>query len=245
MKKLYWTLFFLVITLTGHAKNPPLRIATTKFTPPFVMEGHNQLYGFDIAMMGYICTVIGRDCKYQLIPFEQLLTTVASNKADVAISGITITPERYTVVDFSIPYMVSDTHFLGKKNQTNTKITAKLLSTSRIGTIAGKVFDEELSTLGAINPTIVHFDEESAMIEALTKGTIDFALMDAPSAIYWQQITEGLLVTIDKPIPYGFGLGIAINKDQTTLANAINDAIRQYQKSQDFKTNYDMYFSVI
>ena len=246
MKKLCWLFLFLLTALFPvHAQNPLLRVATTQFTSPFVMQGHHQLYGFDIAMISYICAAIKRDCQYQLMPFDQLLTSVASNKADIAISGITITTERYELVNFSIPYMLSNTRFLGRSNMANRVIDAKLLSTSRIGTITGKVFDQELLSLGAINPTIVHFNNEPAMIEALTTGSIDFALLDDPTANYWQQTTNGTLVTMGNPIPYGFGLGIAINKKETALVDTINEAIRQFQKSTDFKTNYNTYFGAL
>lgn len=243
MKKLYWLFLFLLTALFPvHAQNQPLRVATTGFTPPFVMQGRHQLYGFDIAMISYICATIKRDCEYQPMPFDQLLTAVADNKADVAVSGISITTERYALVDFSIPYMVSNTRFLGKSNLANRVIDAKLLSTSRIGTITGKVFDQELLSLGAINPKIVHFNNEPAMIEALTAGTIDLALLDDPTANYWQQTTNGALVSMGNPIPYGFGLGIAIHKQEAALTDAINAAIHQFQTSTDFKTNYNTYF---
>ena len=243
MKKIRWSLLLLLTSiLPAQAQNPPLRVATTRFTSPFVMQSKQQLYGFDIAMTSYICATLKRDCEYLRMPFDELLTSVASNKADIAISGITITPERYNLVNFSIPYMDSNTRFLGRSKMANSIMNAELLSTSNIGIIKGKVFDEELLSLGASNPHITHFDEETAMIDALNSGTIDFVLLDDPTAIYWQQTTDGALVTIGKPIKYGFGLGIAINKDQSTVADAINIAIRQYQKSDDYKTNYNIYF---
>ncbi|WP_040916294.1 transporter substrate-binding domain-containing protein, partial [Legionella tunisiensis] len=61
----------LIIGITSplHAQGEPLRIAVDTFAPPFVMESaHNQLYGFDIAMMQSLCRIMQRTCQFVPVP---------------------------------------------------------------------------------------------------------------------------------------------------------------------------------
>lgn len=240
IKKL--SLALLLLVSLGVSANPPLRVATTQFTYPFVIQGGNhQLYGFDIAMMTYICATIHRDCQYQIMTFNELLPAVINNKADVAVNSITITPERSELVNFSVPYLVSETQFLAQARLQQQPFSIKFLSTSRIGGLIGTITNEEVISLGVVKPNIIYFNHENDMIEALNTGSIDLALVDEPTASYWAGHSAGSLVAFGKTITYGFGLGIAVNKAQTALLKQINAAIFQYQRSPNFKVDYATY----
>lgn len=241
MKKLRLASFLLLATMATVHADKPLQIGITQLTYPFVIQGENQLYGFDIAMMTYVCTTIQRECQYKIMPFNQLLPAVASKQVDVAVSAITITEARSEIVNFSIPYFISETRFIAQEKMGQHQITVELLSNSKIGGLKGTIVDAEISSLGVTKPDITHFDSETAMIEALNEGSIDLALLDEPTAIYWQVHSAGKFITIGKPITYGFGLGIAINKEEIALLKEINAALLEYQNSKNFKIDYAMY----
>ena len=242
MRKLCLSLLVLSTSmLPAYAQNQPLRIAVTQFTSPFVMQGTNQLYGFDIAMMSYICPKIHRDCQYQLMDFDKILSAVATNKVDIAVSAITITADRTKIVGFSVPYLISNSQFLGKINLAKTPFTLGLLEKSNIGVKTGTIFSNETNSLGVINPNITEFADEGTMIEALTKGSVDIILVDQPTAMFWQGHSGGQLAVLGKPITYGLGFGIAVSPADAKLLSAINQAITQYKNSNDYKTNVLMY----
>lgn len=173
--------------------------------------------------------------------FDQLLPAVQSKQVDVAISSIIITKERYQQANFSLPYMVSNTRFLGKSSIGSQPITLKLLKNSTIGGLKGTVTDEEVQSLAVIKPKISYFDREEELIAALANGSIDLALVDQPTAIYWQYHSSGKLIAIGKPINYGFGLGIAVNPEDPELLKDINEAVLKFQNSEEFKSNYTLY----
>lgn len=223
------------------AQNPPLRVAVPHFIAPFIMKGMHQLYGFDISMMSQICTAIGRECKYQIMSFDKLIPSVINHKADVAVGAITITAERSKIVNFSIPYMIPDTRFLGKSNLSKTPVDLKLLESSTIGIINGTIFSDEIKKMGVINPKINTYANQSDLIAALTSGSIDLALMDNGTAMYWQSQSNQTLVALGKPTPYGFGIGIVVNPQDPALLESINQALYQYQNSPDFTRNYNEY----
>lgn len=241
VKKLGIACLILLTSITSAQAAKPLRIATTQLFYPFVIKAANQLYGFDIAMMTYICEQVQRECKYEIMPFSQLLPSIADKKADLAVSAITITADRAQIVNFSTPYLVSEISFLAQSTIGKRQIDVTFLSSAKIATLAGTIMDDAVKSLGVVNPNITHFNSEPDMIEALIDGIVDLALLDAPTATYWQGHSAGALVAIGKPFPYGFGLGIAVNKEEIDLLNQINAAVLKYQNSNNFKIDYGMY----
>ena len=108
-------LTFICIIPTLHAENNPLKIGIDGFLPPFAMQGkNNENYGFDVEMMNSLCKIMKRDCEFHTMKFAQLLPAVENGQVDVALSYITITPERSKRVNFSTPYLLSYSRFLAK-----------------------------------------------------------------------------------------------------------------------------------
>lgn len=238
--------FALLVVLGGPARadGPPLLVAVESFEPPFVMETSNdQFYGFDIAMMEYICQKLNRTCQYQVMPFDQLLTAVANRQAEVAVSAITITPERATVVNFSLPYLISEASFLAQSNLAQQPFNLGLLQGRKIGVVTGTVFPDVIANMGIIDPQIVSYTQLEDSIEALSNGEIDLALMDEPTAFYWQSQSSGILRIVGKPFNYGYGLGVAVNRENTQLLQQINQVLLNYQNSDDYKLAYQKYIA--
>ncbi len=226
-----------------HAQNQPLLVAIPQFVAPFIMSAKDQLYGFDISMMDEICTIIHRDCKYKITPFNQLLQSVVDKKTDIAMGSITITAERAKIVNFSKPYMLSETRFIGKKSMKNTPINLDVLKKSKIGIIKGTIFSDELESMGVDTLKLSTFNNQSDIMEALITGSIDLGLVGNATAHYWQSQSNEALVALGKAIPYGSGIGIAVNIEQTALLESINQAIDTYQNSPNFTRNYNLYLN--
>ncbi|HHF7344863.1 TPA: transporter substrate-binding domain-containing protein [Legionella feeleii] len=227
-----------------HAQGEPLRVAVDTFAPPFVMESaNNQLYGFDIAMMQSLCRIMERTCQFVPVPFEDIFATIETRRADVGVSAIIITAERASRVNFSLPYLLSYARFLGPKKWVGQTFRLQLLTDQTVGVSEGTIFPEVVKTLGIANVKTVKFDRLDSMIEALEEGDIDFALMDEPTALYWQSQSSGSLTVVGEPFIYGFGLGIAVNRGETDLLQVLNKALLQYQNSDEFKLNYQKYIA--
>ncbi|KTD13391.1 transporter substrate-binding domain-containing protein [Legionella jamestowniensis] len=243
-------LFFFFITslhATQGAPQPaplPLRIAVDTFTPPFIMEGANsQLFGFDISMMKYICQEIQRTCVFVPMQFDTIFTSLETGRVDVAVSALTITPERSNRILFSLPYLLSHARFLSRKELANTPFTLQLLHNRRIGIEEGTIFPAVINSLGIRDAKIVTFGEAPNLIDALQAGKIDLALLDNPSAMYWQAQSSGLLKALGEPFNYGFGLGIAVSRNNAELLNQINQALIKFQNSKAFKREFEKYIA--
>lgn len=76
------------------------------FPPYEYMEG-TEIKGVDIDIANEIAKELNRKLKIENADFDGILTSIASGKGNLAISGITITDDRKEQVDFSEPYTKS------------------------------------------------------------------------------------------------------------------------------------------
>ncbi len=251
MKKLLWlTLIFPVILYAaGQYKTPipesqPLRIAITSFTAPFVMQSsYDQFYGFDIAMMEYVCTAIQRRCQYVPMSMDEILPAINNRSVDLGVSSIVITPDRSRLVQFSLPYMISQGQFIGTAALAKQTVNSQVLNNKKIGVVRGSVYDDQIKLMGIKHLRVIPYQSGDQMIAALKSGYIDLGFLDSHTAQYWQDNSSGSLHTLGKAFPVGFGLGIVANRADIALIQAVDIALMRYQNSPNFKTNYNLYLN--
>jgi polar amino acid transport system substrate-binding protein len=221
---------------------PILNVGTESFNPPFVMRGSKQkIYGFDIDMMNALCKIIQRTCHYHIMRFDELIDAVAKNKIDVAISSITITPERAKIVSFSLPYMLSYSRFVTKPSTKTEPFNLAFLNGKKIGIESGTIFPQQLTSMGVKNPQLELYASVSSQLTGLNKGEVEIILLDNPTANYWATNSSDTFKLAGPAYIYGYGLGIAINPNEKNLVPALNQALMQYQNSAEYKQNYNKY----
>ncbi len=111
------------ITQPLRAQDEPLIIGVD----PVMQGANNQFYGYDISMMEYICQTLLRRCQFIPIRFDKILDAVNTKTIDVATSSIGITAERAAIVNFSLPYLLSQARFIGPKKLANQPFGLALL----------------------------------------------------------------------------------------------------------------------
>jgi polar amino acid transport system substrate-binding protein len=228
-----------------YAVGEPLNIGIESFVPPFAMQGaNNESYGYDVDMMLSLCKIMQHTCQFHVMRFDKLLPAVIDHKVDASISAITITTEREKIVSFSLPYLLSYSRFLtNKTSETQQPFSLEILNNTVIGIGAGTIFGDQIKTMGIKNPTIKTYDSNELLLEGLSTKEVNFILLDNPTAIYWAANSTGSFITAGPPFMFGLGFGIALNKSDEALLDAINKALLQYQASKEYKINYDRYLT--
>ncbi len=85
-----------------------LIVGTAGSMPPLNMTTKaGKIIGFEADLAGYMATAMGVRLKLEAMPFSELLPAVEAGSVDLAISGLTITPEQNLKVAFMGPYLVS------------------------------------------------------------------------------------------------------------------------------------------
>ncbi len=99
-----------------------IKISVVDF-PPLVIRKAGHLEGFEIDLWEAIAKKLGIGFEYQFVKFQELLSTLASNGAEVGFGAITISEEREKIVDFSHPTLSSGLFIL--INRANRKSIIK------------------------------------------------------------------------------------------------------------------------
>lgn len=243
--KLMYLISTLSILLFGsvYAAGEALTIAIVSYNPPFTIQNSkNDIYGYDIDMMNYLCKLMGRSCKYQVMKQEFLLKAVADKKVDLALNTLTITTERLAMVNFTTPYLLSQYRFLSNDpNIFDQPYSLNLLNNKKIGVLSGSIFAHSSYNLGIQDATILPYDSLSKMLDDFQTKKLNFVLLHNPTAVYWDTNLPGDYRVVGTPFTLGLGVGIAINKNNSSLLRDLNKAIKQYQGSTEYRNNYDRY----
>ncbi len=95
-----------------------LQVATKQLEPFIIVQADGTLTGFSVDLWDALAKDLG--LRYEWAPITtvaQLFVSVRGNQADLAISGISMTPERERLIDFSHPYFEAGLRILTPTEQ--------------------------------------------------------------------------------------------------------------------------------
>ncbi len=96
----------------GQGGGEDITVASDIAYPPFEFEKSGEPVGFDIDLLNEIGKRAGFTPEYQNVTFDGIISGLANNQYDVAISSMSITPDREKRIDFSEPYFNADQSLL-------------------------------------------------------------------------------------------------------------------------------------
>ena len=95
-----------------------IKVGTCADFAPFEYMENDKMLGFDIDLMNYIAARIGYDVEFVNMPFDKLIPSVVNGEVVCAISAITATDERESVVDFTRPYLAANVTYKDEDSAT-------------------------------------------------------------------------------------------------------------------------------
>ena len=84
-----------------------LIMATEPGFAPYEYMSGNDVVGIDVDIANEVAKELGMELEIQSMDFDGALLAVQQGKVDFAAAGISVTPERQEVMDFSIEYAKS------------------------------------------------------------------------------------------------------------------------------------------
>ena len=85
-----------------------------------LVDGKDQVVGSDIKLAQAIADELGVKLEVTTMSFDNVLSSLQAGKADIAISGISVTDERKKTFDFSDPYYETQNAIIVRKDQEST-----------------------------------------------------------------------------------------------------------------------------
>ncbi|OUO47549.1 hypothetical protein B5F79_04210 [Olsenella sp. An285] len=209
------------ITVASDLANAPL---------DFVDEKTGEAQGFEIDLINAVADKLGVECEVlPAMKFDTIVPLIEQGgKADVGVSNITITDARMEQVDFTDSYMDS--------NQGLVTLAADADVTEDDLNVEGTKIAVQAGTTGASwaeenlpNAEIVALDDPVVAVTGVQTGLYAAAVADLPVMTYLcsNSFTD-CAVAIE--IPTGEQYGIAVNKDNPGLTEAINGALAELEE---------------
>ncbi|MCC7361548.1 MAG: transporter substrate-binding domain-containing protein [Anaerolineales bacterium] len=145
----------------------------------FVRLGSAQPEGWDYDALSAICARLNCALTYYEVTWDAMVAAVGAGQYDVAAEGITITPERAELVDFSDSYMRVDQRLIVRRDETRVDSPAAVQANAalRVGTMLGTT--NYVTAVDLVGADRVHtFEDWGEAVQALIVGDVDAVLID-------------------------------------------------------------------
>lgn len=224
-----FTVVTLLFLLAACAQNDAgtLVVATDATFPPFeyVDEATKDIVGFDIDLMNAIAENANLAISYQNVSWDPLLAGMADCQYDMAISAMTITPERAEVFSFSDPYV--------NAGQIVT-VAIDNDTINRPADLVGATIGAQIGTTGAMeaeaitDSTAKVYDTYELAFLDLANGQIDAVIADYPTAVAFVNQNVARLKVVGEVFT-DESYGIAFCKGSDDLIAQVNAALADLQ----------------
>lgn len=208
-----------------------LVVGTSADYPPFEYYDQNfAVDGFDIALIRAIGQRLGLQVEIKDFAFDGLGGALHLGQIDLAISAISVTPEREALVDFSNIYYVSVPVALARSDAQFGQIQqVEELAGMTVGVQRGSVY-ETWARANLLEPGILGesdlyiYGDMNQAIKDLQRGRVDVVLLDRPVA--QDYVAQGGVKIVAEGLQQQ-QYAMAMAKGQTALQRVVNQALGQ------------------
>jgi polar amino acid transport system substrate-binding protein len=173
---------------------------------------------------------------------------LSARKVDLIMNGYEFTPERLDVMDATIPYYVYALQLMCRKGDDTFKSWDSLRTNhAKIGVLTGSAAETRMREWchdgdgsGAEKACeVINYDGNTDTMREVETGKLDATLEDSPIASFYAPRFPGLTM-VEEPRYPGYYV-IYVRKGDTTLVQALNEAIVLMVRNGDLETIYNKY----
>ena len=177
-------------TATTDEAAPALRLGTSGDYAPFSVAADGGFTGFDADLARRYAADRGRELQFVSFRWPRLVEDLAAGRFDVAMSGITVRPERSIAGSFSLPVVETGAVALIPE-QTYEALDELDRPHIRIGVNAGGHL-ERAAALRFPRATLVAISDNASVLEALRDQAVQAVVTDSAEAPHWRERLPGL-----------------------------------------------------
>lgn len=230
-------------TLNQIMKRGELRVGLEAGYMPFEMRDKNgNIIGFDVDLAKKMASVLKVKVTFVNTQWDGIIPALLTDKFDILMSGMTVTPERNAQVNFSKPYItIGSTALMAAKHQ--GRITEgkqlddpKLTLATKLGTtgdiVAARLFPKA---------KIRRFETEADAALEVKNGRADAFIYDSPYLmIYASQYADGTYVL--KEAFTKEPLAFAIRKGDPDFLNWLDNFMDSIKNDGTYDVLYKRWF---
>ncbi len=216
MKKLILSTAILALS-AGISMAQTIRMGTEGAYPPYnFVNDKGEVDGFERELGDELCARAKLTCTWVTNDWDSIIPNLVSGNYDTIMAGMSITPERDEVIDFTQNYTQPDP---SGYMALNTDVDIKG------GVIAAQSNTIQAAFVAASGATLVEFATADETIAAVRNGEADAVLADSS---YLRPIADenADLVMLDKTELIGGGVGMGLRESDNELKTKFNAAIQ-------------------
>lgn len=215
-----------------------LIMSTNASFPPYEMTTDDGGFeGIDVEVAGAIAEKLGLELVVDDMDFDAALLAVQQGKSDIVMAGVSVTDERLLVMNFSDSYATGIQSVIVKEG---SEVNMDNLGEHMIGCQRG--------TTGYIYASgdygddhVTAYDNGASAVQALMNGQIDCVLIDNAPAAEYVAANPGLVLLDGAWLEESYAIGI--NKDNTALLDAVNQALAELTADGTVQAIVDKYIA--
>ncbi len=206
----------------GEAKET-LVLATSADFPPYEYYEGQEIVGIDAEIAKALGEKLGYDVQIEDMNFDSIIPSIVSGKADIAMAGLTVTPERQESVDFTDSYATGVQVVIVNADSDITSVD-DLFAEGANHTIGVQTATTgDLYTTGDIEEaglgTVERYTKGTDAVAALTSGKIDCVVIDNEPAKAFVAANEGLKILDTEYITEDYAIALAKDSELTESIN--------------------------
>ena len=217
-----------------------IKIATESSYKPFsYTDADGKLIGYEIELIDALCAQMQAKCDVISQDWDGLIPGLNAQKFDAIIAGMSITPERKEVVEFTDPYFHTGIILIGKKGDdiSVAELAGQPIASQR-ATVASQYLQDEHA-----NADIKLYDTQDNAYLDLTSGRVRAMMSDKVTGIDWLKTDagkdyeiKGQEISTDED-----AMGIAFRKGDPLVAK-FNKALAELKDNGTYEQITGSYF---
>ncbi len=206
-----------------------LHMATNAAFPPYEMtDDSGGFEGIDVEIAEKIAAKLGLKLVVDDMDFSSVLTSVQGGKADIAMAGLTVTPDRQKNVDFTDSY-ATGVQVVIVPEDSDIKTIDDLAKDKMIGTqegTTGFIYCSDTPENGGFGEDhVIAYTNGATAIQALLAGKVNAVVIDSQPAKEFVAANDGLKILETEFVSEDYAIGIS--KDNPELLDAVNNALKE------------------
>ncbi|SFE01098.1 basic amino acid ABC transporter substrate-binding protein [Succiniclasticum ruminis] len=221
-----------------------LKVGTEPTFAPFEFqkEGSKEFDGFDMDLIRAIGKQLNMKVEILNMGFDALIPAINAGNIDVAIAGMSITPDRQKAVDMSDPYYVSGLVVVVGKDNAAVK---------SVNDLNDKGIAVQIGTTGAERAAKVpgakvkNFNTNAEVFLELKNKGVEAVIIDKPVAEYFLATGGGkdyAKIVGDTMEAESYGISL---KKNSPLTKDINKALLDLKKNGEYEKLYTKWFGAV
>lgn len=194
-----------------------VRMGTEGAYPPYnFVNDKGEVDGFERELGDELCKRAGLTCEWVTNDWDSIIPNLVSGNYDTIIAGMSVTPERDEVIDFTHEYVpASPSAYVAASDDVDLKG----------GVIAAQTGTIQANYVANSGATLVEFATADETIAAVQNGEADAVLADKDYLAPIVAESNGALKFVGEDVRIGGGVGMGIRESDQELKEKFNKAI--------------------